>query len=206
LFFNENAVVTIGPLNSSLIVTTLLSPHRTPVVNKTLLHLLTALFVTVTALPGMSRAAVGGDDYVAVQVPDVTQAVTFFRDVMNCGTIQGDSSAVATAQVALMSCGRGTTVEISRIMPASLKTLKVASLPSPMLTLDTDDAAGVAAWLHTHRIHLIGSPTQLRSGPDSGKVAVTFLTPWGQPLRLVSRNRADDLFSGTMSSSRIAAQ
>jgi hypothetical protein len=206
LFFNENAVVTIGPLNSSPTVTTLLSPHRTPVVNKTLLHLLTALFVTVTALPGMSRAAVGGDDYVAVQVPDVTQAVSFFRDVMNCGMIRGDGLASAADQVALMSCGRGTTVQISRAASKSPKTSKTATSTRQPLTLDTDDVAGVAAWLRTHHIPLIGLPTRLTSGPDTGKVAVSFLTPWGQPLRLISRLRTDDLLSGTMSSARVAAQ
>lgn len=169
--------------------------------NKPLLHLLTALFFAIAALPGVSQAASEGDDYVAVQVPNVNQAVVFFRDVMNCSVISDDSQAL-TAQAALMACGRETTVEITQ---ASGHTQHASALPQG-LTLDTDDATSVAAWLRANHVQLIGSPTRLTTGPDAGKIAVSFFTPWGQRLQLVSPMKADDLLQTTTPASRVAVQ
>jgi len=183
-------------------VTTLLSTNRTPVVNKPLLHLFTALFLVAAALPAVSHAVPDGDDYVAVHVPDVTQAVTFFRDVMNCSVISDDSHTLS-ARAALMTCGRETTVEITQ---TSGRALPRDGASSQSFTLDTDDASSVASWLRANRVRLIGSPTRLTTGQDAGKLAVTFLTPWGQPLQLVSRMKADDLLQTTTPASRVAVQ
>jgi hypothetical protein len=186
-------------------VTTLLSPHWTSVVNKTLLYPLMALCLLVNALPCVSHAADGGD-YLAVRVPDVTQAVTFFRDALNCSQIGGASTSATNAS-ALMSCGRETTVEIhqSAVAMSSPKTSS-ATLAAPPLTLNTDDATSVAAWLRTHHVKLLGSPTRLTHGDDAGKVAVSFLTPWGQSLQLISRINADDLLPSAVPTSQVAVQ
>lgn len=170
--------------------------------NKPLLHLFTALLLSATALPEISHAAPDGDDYVAVQVPNVTRAVTFFRDVMNCSVISDDSHA-PSAPASLMACGRETTVEITL---ASGRAPQHAVAQSQGFTLDIDDASSVATWLRANRVQLIGSPTRLTSGQDAGKLAVTFLTPWGQPLQLVSRMKADDLLQSTTPASRVAVQ
>ncbi len=176
--------------------------------NKILLHLLIALFLSTAALPEVSRAAADSDDYVAVQVPNVSQAVAFFRDVLDCGVIAGDSAVSAANSAALLTCGQETTVEISHAANASgtMKTSKLATAPAQPLTLDIDDATSIAAWLRSHHIRLIGSPTRLTSGPDAGKVAIGFLTPWGEPLRLISRIRADDLLPVLTPAVRVAVQ
>lgn len=156
--------------------------------NKTLLHLVTALSLGVLALPGISHAAADGGDYIALQVPNVRQAVAFFHDVMNCNALSGADS-MPTNSVALLDCGRQTVVELTQ-------TAAVAGRPRVAfgrVTLNTDDARNVAAWLRANRIHLLGKPVRVVSGADQGKVAVRFLTPWGQPLELVSRLSADDL-------------
>lgn len=171
--------------------------------NKPLLYLFTALLFAIVALPGISRAAPDGDDYIAVQVPNVTQAVTFFRDVMNCGAIS-DNGHASSAQEALMTCGRETTVEITLASGGHIQ--RRTGTLSPGFTLDIDDATSVAAWLRANHVHLIGAPARLTSGQDAGKVAVTFLTPWGQPLQLVSRMKADDLLQTTSPAPRVAVQ
>lgn len=171
--------------------------------NKPLPHLFATLLLAVSVLPGISRAASDGDDYIAVQVPNVTQAVTFFRDVMNCGVIS-DNSRAGPAQEALMACGRETTVEITL---ASGKPIQHRSgTLSPGFTLAIDDATSVAAWLRANNVPLIGMPARLTTGQDAGKVAITFLTPWGQPLQLVSRMKTDDLLQTTTPASRVAVQ
>lgn len=193
--------MTIGLLNDRPAVTTLLSLHRTPVVNKPLLHLFVALLLTFAALPALAQAAHDSGDYVAVRVPNLPQAVTFFRDVMNCSVIS-DGGDTASAAASLMACGRETTVEITQ---ASAHPAPRAVGASPPLTLDADDAPAVASWLRANHVHLVGSPTRLTTGQDAGKLAVTFLTPWGQPLRLVSRMKDDDLLESAPTS-RVAVQ
>ncbi|WP_458072253.1 VOC family protein [Rhodanobacter sp. BL-MT-08] len=183
-------------------MTTLLSLNRTPVVNKLLLHLFAALSLAMAGLPTLAHAASDGGDYVAVQVPDLTLAVTFFRDVMNCSVIS-DSGYTASATTSLMACGRETTVEITQ---ASTHATPRAGASSQTFTLDIDDASAVAGWLRANHVQLVGSPTRLTNGQDAGKLAVTFLTPWGQPLRLVSRMKADDLLESSTTVSRVAVQ
>ena len=159
-----------------------------------LLHFLFIASLAFSLLPGISRAAPDADGYVAIQVPDVTQAVSFFRDVMNCTVISDDSQA-PLAQGALMSCGRETVVEVSRSSGRP-------PLHQNTLSLDTDDGLSVVGWLRAHHIATTGSPTHLADG----KVAVNFVTPWGQPLQLVGRMATDDLVPSTASAARLASQ
>ena len=194
--------MTIGLLNDRPVVTTLLSLNRTTVVNKPLLHLFAALSMAIATLPAPAYAAPDSGDYVAVLVPNLTQAVTFFRDVMNCSVI-GDGGDAASATASLMACGRGTTVEITQ---APANAAPRVGGTSPPFTLNIDNASAVASWLRAGHVHLVGSPTRLTTGQDAGKLAVTFLTPWGQPLRLVSRMKADDLLESSTSVSRVAVQ
>lgn len=180
-------------------VTTLLALHRTPDVKKILLHLLTAFFVVATALPGVTRAENGDSGYVALQVPDLRQAVVFFNDVMNCRVISQDTGF--PGRRALLDCGNQTTLELNRSDAAA----HPSDIP-PNLRLDTDDAASVVAWLRAQRLQLAGPPRPVVNGPDAGRVAVTFLTPWGQPLQLISRVRSNDLLQTTTPAARLAAQ
>lgn len=194
--------MTTGLLNDRPVVTTLRSLHRTSIVNKPLLHLLAALSLSMATLAAPAHAAPDSDDYAAVQVPNLPQAVTFFRDVLDCSVIS-DGGDTASATTSLMACGRGSMVEITQ---ASAHTLPRAGETSPTFTLDTDDASTVANWLRANHVHLLESPTRLTGGQDAGKLAVTFLTPWGQPLRLVSRMKADELMDSTVPASRVAVQ
>ena len=173
--------------------------------NKTLWHLITALLLGFAALPGISLAAPDGGDYIALQVPDVRQATTFFHDVMNCNTLSG-SDSTATDSVALLDCGRQTVVELTQAVAPSRPSRATATALA-RVTLNTDNATHVATWLRANHIHLIGQPVRVVTGPDQGKIAVSFLTPWGQPLELVSRLSADDLLlEGAAPAAAVAAQ
>lgn len=172
--------------------------------NKTLLHLFTALLLAVVALPGISQAASGGGDYVALQVPDLRQAVIFFHDVLNCNTLSGADPA-ELEDVELLNCGRETVVELNQAITPTGE--GHAPVKRTSFTLSTDDATNVAAWLRANHIHLVGKPLRVESGADHGKIAVSFLTPWGQPLQLVSRIRADDLMlENSAPAAAVAAQ
>lgn len=170
--------------------------------NKILLHLFAALSLALTALPGLASAAPDGGDYVALQVPDLRQAVTFFHDVMNCNSLTGDSS-LSNDGVALLDCGRQTVVELTQT-PATA--IQRHALTHESVRLTTNDATDVTAWLRANRIERVGKPVRVTTGADQGKIEVGFLTPWGQPIELVSRISADNLLlDGVAPEAAIAA-
>lgn len=152
-----------------------------------LLPLLATAFLALTTLPARATPP-GNNGYLAMQVTDLPSAVHFFRSMLNCAPV--DASAVSS-QTALLDCGNGNIVSL---------TLDTAN-PSHALagTLVTDDARAMASWLRSHHVRIIGGPSIVAEGPDLDQVEVTLMTPWGQPLRLVSytRNRTDQTLPGT---------
>ena len=139
-----------------------------------LLPLLATAFLAL-ALPAARAATPGNSGYVAMQVADLPGAVRFFRGMLNCAPVDAAADA---SQAALLDCGNGNIVSL---------TLGTAG-PShaPAGTLTADDARATAAWLRAHHVRVIGGPRVVAEGPGLDQVEVTLLTPWGQPLRLVS--------------------
>lgn len=164
--------------------------------NKPLRHLLFAVFLAMAALPGVGRAASG--DYVSLQVPDVSQAVGFFHDVMNCDVI-AQTGAAGTRAAAMLDCGDGDTVELVQANTASKAR---ASSSRQVISFTTDNAVAATAWLRANHVAIVGQPVRTSYGSDGEKVVVDFVAPWGQPMRLISRGSADALSAAT----RLAAQ
>ena len=171
--------------------------------NKTLQHLLIAFAFALIPLPGFAQNASNGGDYVALQVPDLHQAVTFFHDVMNCNSLTGGDNASINS-VALLDCGRQMVVELTQVAHAPGQ--PKSNLPLDTFTLDTDDPTNVATRLRANHVSLVGKPVRIIHGEDRGKVAVSFITPWGQPLKLVSRLRPGDSFPDTAAPAAAVAE
>jgi catechol 2,3-dioxygenase-like lactoylglutathione lyase family enzyme len=172
------------------VVTNLWTSHWTRVVNNLLRYLLFAVFFALAALPSLGRAASGG--YVSLHVPDLPQAIGFFHDVMNCDVIAQNSATDAAS--AMLDCGDGSTVELVR--------RKGALAIDPTVILSTNNAAAASAWLRAHHVTIVGLPVRITDGVESERVVVDFVTPWGQPMQLVSHGHADDGSAAT----RLAAQ
>jgi catechol 2,3-dioxygenase-like lactoylglutathione lyase family enzyme len=153
---------------------------------KNLLALLLLLFSTTFALPGAARAVSSNGDYVALHVPDLPQATRFFRQILNCEVLSG-AAASGQAAAVLLDCGHGTIVELARISAAAARPDAEDKMHPPRaISLVTDNAATAAQWLRAHRIQVLGPPRHIRRGPEAGLIVVSFLTPWGQRLQLVS--------------------
>lgn len=151
-----------------------------------LLPLLATAFLALTTLP--ARATPPGDGgYLALQVADLPGAMHFFHSMLNCIPVDANAD---TSQTAILDCGNGNIVSLTLGTTAVAHTLAG--------TLVTDDAGATAAWLRSHHVRIIGGPSVVTEGPDTNEVAVTLLTPWGQPLRLVSHttNRAAPALHG----------
>lgn len=145
------------------------------------LVLAAALFGVVALMgPTPARAAAFQDSsYVRVVVPDMGQAVAFFRDVLGCPLISpvvnATDSRIDGRASALLTCGSGSVVELSLAMPSRRQQ------QGALLQLASDDVAGATQWLRHQGVEISGPPQRL----SSGQLAVNLVTPWGQSLQLV---------------------
>ncbi len=147
--------------------------------------------------PAAAQSAPSDGDYVQMSVPDMRQAVEFFRDVLNCEVISAQPATGADAPAAaLMNCAHGSIVELRPLPAGRSKAHQAGSV-----AFATNDAAAASAWLHSRHVAVQGTPKLIRSGPDAGRIAVSFLAPWGQPLQLVG-----PVEDGPVASTRLAAQ
>ncbi len=172
--------------------------------NKPLLSLLMMIFLSLAALPGVTRAASGGD-YTPLAVPDLSQAVDFFHDVMNCAVISV-GAATDAKRVALMDCGDGAIVELSSGPATRSASATNSGKDAGGIAFVIENPAPAATWLRAHRIVVVGQPVTIATGPHAGKLAVTFITPWGQPLQLVSQAPAAGSPGEPAAGTRLAAQ
>ena len=156
---------------------------------KSLLTQLFLAFNLVAVAPSSARAAtLYGGDYVRVGVPDLEQAVAFFRDVLDCRLI-GPESATAivtsdgTPASRLMSCNAGSIIELfDDRSSAPSSTPRPAAQP---LQFVSDDVLHAARWLQRGGASVIGLPHRVTSGPLAGRMALDFVSPWGLRLQLV---------------------
>lgn len=153
--------------------------------NTSLRLMLAAALLGMAAImgPTPARAAAFQDSgYVQVGVPDLGQAVAFFRNVLGCSLIGPAAHAAGTRidrhASALLSCGSGSVVELSLTAPSRMPRTSHHGAP---LQLATDDVAGATQWLRHQGVQVSGPPQRLASG----QLAVNFVTPWGQSLQLV---------------------
>lgn len=156
------------------------------------------------ALTGLPAAARAGGGYLPLTVPNLPQAVGFFHQVLNCALLSEDA-ANGTPAVALMDCGDGSIVELSA--GASRPNARRGQRPAAP-ALATNDAVAAAAWLRANHVRVIGQPVRSAEGRGASRTVVTFLTPWGQPLQLVSHTGASEAapHAATASDTGLAAQ
>lgn len=144
----------------------------------------------LASAPTGARAATLGDgDYVRIGVPDLRQASTFFREVLDCRPVGNPAPVTAEASGSrLLSCGSGSVLELfaERGDPAAA---------GETLQLLSDDTLRTDAWLRQRGVTVSGAPRRLTSGRWAGRVAVDFVTPWGMRMRLLG-SRPDATYDG----------
>ncbi len=139
--------------------------------------------VAAVAATNSRAAVIQDDDYVRIVVPDMAQAATFFRDVLDCQLISprldsGDSHQ-GSRESRLLSCGAGSVIELSA---APSPATSAGSQHREPIRLISDDVAGAAQWLRHEGVRVLGTPRTLKSG----QTVVNFIAPWGLRLQLVS--------------------
>lgn len=129
---------------------------------------------------GVDAAAYQDNDYVRIEVPDMTQGVAFFRDVLACQPINPSAVSSRTAAPrasSLMSCGLDSIVELVAA-PSPAHASNHGARP---VRLEANNLAGADHWLERKGVKVIGPPRT-----SAGETVVNFITPWGLKMQLVS--------------------
>jgi catechol 2,3-dioxygenase-like lactoylglutathione lyase family enzyme len=153
----------------------------------------------VGGLPGMA-----GVEHIGFTVPDMTQALGFFVDVIGCvevyhldplrsdgswmrDQLNVDQSAVAR-DIRLLRCGHGPNFELfewetdgqGKVPPRN------SDVGGHHLAFYVGDMTRAIAYLSEANVRILGEPMVRTSGPSAGQTWVYFLAPWGMQLELVS--------------------
>ena len=149
------------------------------------------------AIPG-ARAV----DHAGFVVPDLDQAVGFFRDVLGAALLwqigpidkgKVDLSAMfhadrqATVRLAMMRLGPNLNVELLEFALSNER--RVAPLSSDVgvghLAFAVDDIEAAGAYLSSKDVHLLEGPQLNHEGPAAGQSSWFFLTPWDMAVELI---------------------
>jgi catechol 2,3-dioxygenase-like lactoylglutathione lyase family enzyme len=163
------------------------------------------LALSTTAALGQTLPGLRGPDHFGFTVPDLGQAVAFFRDVIGCGEFYplgpfsgGDSTWMADhlnvdakatiPEMRLMRCGNGANLEIFQYTAPEqdMTPPRNSDVGGHHVAFYVDDMAAAVAFLRDKGVTVLGDPTTMTEGPSAGETWVYFLAPWGMQLELVS--------------------
>ena len=171
------------------------------------LKALTFLAATVAAgaasadgMPGMR-----GHDHTGVTVPDMTQAVTFFTDVVGCkkamsfgpfsdskGTFMKDvldvNPRAVITQITMIRCGYGSNIELFSYESPDQKVVqpKNSDVGGYHIAFYVDDIRAVDAYLRAKGVWTHFGPVPIKEGPAAGQTILYFKAPWGLQLEAIS--------------------
>lgn len=138
--------------------------------------------------PGARAATLYGRDYVRIGVPDLDQAVAFFRDVMDCSPVgpaelPPQSSPGDEPASRLLACDADSFVELFAVQ-ADSPALDRDHAEHP-LQFVAENVERASEWLRRDGVTISGTPHRLNSGPLAGRWALDFRSPWGLQLQLL---------------------
>ena len=151
------------------------------------------------SIPGIKKI-----DHVGFTVPNLDEAVSFFRDhfgfevayqfgpfAANDDWMSVHLNVAADAvidKIVVMAAG-STNLEIfGYAMSETQKKLppRNSDIGGHHLAFYVDDMDTAVAYLHQIGLTVLGKPTVMTQGPSAGETWVYFLSPWGMQLELVS--------------------
>ncbi|MCR9121398.1 MAG: VOC family protein [Phyllobacteriaceae bacterium] len=148
--------------------------------------------------------AVLGLHHIGFTVPDMEEAVAFFRDmfgavtVMECGSVDVDDEFMLTrlgvpngckiTDQRVLQVGRGGSLEVFQYSgvkePQPIK--HNAEVGAMHIAFEVDDAFEAAERLKARGVDVLEGPTLIEGGPMDQLVWMYLRAPWGQYLEIVS--------------------
>ena len=170
---------------------------------RTLIALLVLTGLTQTALAGMP--GMRGHDHTGFTVPDMSQAITFFTDIVGCekamsfgpfkddkGTFMTDALGVdaraVIVEITQMRCGFGSNIELFKYTAPDQKviTQKNSDIGAYHIAFYVDDVKAVKAFFDSKGVASRMGPIPVDQGPAAGQTILYFQAPWGQQLEAIS--------------------
>lgn len=174
----------------------------------TIVRKLALVLAIVTGIPAAHAGSIPGmrgHDHTGITVPDIEQAITFFRDIMGCelatsfgpfaddkGTFMKDLLNVheraTIKQISLMRCGFGSNIELFQYTSPDQRAEvpKNSDIGGHHIAFYVDDIDAAAKYLKDNNIRTMMGPFPVNEGPAAGQVILYFLTPWGLQLELIT--------------------
>lgn len=153
--------------------------------------------------PGKAEGIPGlrGVEHIGLTVPNLDEAVTFFRDVIGCelifdgGGFGPDRTFMpanlgvhpdATLRYCFMRCRTGANFELFEYVSPDQKheRPKNSDLGGHHLAFYVDNFDEALSYLRAHGVTIMGEPQHITEGPAAGSWWVYFLAPWGLQLEL----------------------
>lgn len=162
---------------------------------------------TGDGLPGLR-----GTEHIALNVPNLQEAVAFFRDIIGCEVFysfgpfkdpEGDWFSVnldvhpraEIPEIVLVRCATGANFELFEYRaPDQVERMpKMSDHGGTHIAFYVDDIDQAIDYLRSKGVRILGEKKD-GIGPEAGKGSyfVHFLTPWGQMLELVSFPKGKD--------------
>ena len=149
-------------------------------------------------------SSVLGLHHIGFTVPDMEQAVAFFRDmlgaetIMECGSVDVDDEFMARhlgvpkgvkiSDQRVLQIGRGGSLELFEYsgVEGAQEIKHNGEVGAMHMAFEVDDAYAVADRLRQAGADLLDGPTLIESGPMKNLVWLYLRCPWGQYLEIVS--------------------
>ena len=147
-----------------------------------------------------------GLHHIGFTVPDMEEAINFFRDVfgtvtvMECGSVDVDDefmarhlgvpSGIKIADQRVIQVGRGGSLELFEYsgVGSGQKLKHNGEVGAMHIAFEVDDANAVAERMRGAGVDLLEGPTLIEGGPMDNLVWLYLRAPWGQYLEIVSQN------------------
>ena len=164
-----------------------------------------AAAIAATAASADGMPGMRGHDHTGVTVPDMTQAVTFFTDVVGCkkamsfgpfsdskGTFMKDvldvNPRAVITQITMIRCGYGSNIELFSYESPDQKVVqpKNSDVGGYHIAFYVDDIRAVDAYLRAKGVWTHFGPVPIKEGPAAGQTILYFKAPWGLQLEAIS--------------------
>jgi len=151
-------------------------------------------------LPG-----VRGVNHIGLTVPDISEAETFFSEVLGCekatsfGPFRDDTGSfmqdlldvdprAVVNQITLMRCGFGSNIELFSYDAPDQQTVRPrnSDIGGHHIAFYVDDIDAAAAYFKDKGIRTLMGPFPVNEGPAAGQSIIYFFTPWGLQMEAIS--------------------
>ncbi|MDP6475427.1 MAG: VOC family protein [Alphaproteobacteria bacterium] len=152
-----------------------------------------------TGMPGLR-----GAEHIGFTVPDMDEAVHFFRDILGCrefydlGEFGADGDWMTEnlnvhpraniKSMRMLRCAHGSNIELFVYESPDKKTEQPRNSDNGghHIAFYVDDVAAAVAHLRKHNIKVCGDPKLMEDNPEGGVSWCYFVSPWGMQFELVS--------------------